>query len=162
MQEQVTTSTVFLEGWNTSAFLGVAAVRRKYNRKAECLLIEQTKSNVWVLYHFPSVRMRCNARDIFMPMVAGLIPKDLWHFPLDLMFIHLNYSILVYQKNWCISELLMSTRDVLVLNQQIIPSILNFALKHIIRCLSNAAGTIITVLYDIPSCLCADLGFSLD
>lgn len=59
-------------------------------------------------YHFPSVRMRCNARDIFMPMVAVLIPKDLCHFPLDFMLIHLNNAILVYQKNQCTSEPLMS------------------------------------------------------
>lgn len=94
--EQVTISAMFLEGWDTSAFFGMVVVRRKHNRKAKCLLTEWTRSNVWVLYRFPSVRMRCYARDTFMPMVAGLIPKNLFCFPLD-SFITLsqlcNFSI---------------------------------------------------------------------
>ena len=58
----MTARAVFLEGWNRSAFLGMAVVRRrrKQQRKAECVLIEWTRSNVLVLYHLPSVRMRCN------------------------------------------------------------------------------------------------------
>lgn len=59
----MTACAVFLEGWNRSSFLGMAVVRRRNSqRKAECILIEWTRSNVLVLYRLPSVRMRCNTR----------------------------------------------------------------------------------------------------
>lgn len=55
----------------------------------------------------------------------------------------------------------MFTRGVIVLNEQAFPDILRFVLKLIIPCLSDAAGTILVVLCDICSCLCADRSFSL-
>lgn len=68
----MTARAVFLESWNGSTFLGMAVVRRKQQRRAECFLVEGSRSNVLVLYHLPSVRMRSNTREKEVPVLRTM------------------------------------------------------------------------------------------
>lgn len=63
---------VFLEGGNRSAFLGMLIVRRRKQRKAECMLIEWIRSDVLVLYQLPTARIRCNTREKEVPVLGTM------------------------------------------------------------------------------------------